>query len=394
MDGQDRAEVLRGEHLVGRVACPRRRSGGRSSRPSRRPGRRRDGEVLVGPLGPRDRGLVLGERAVVDDRAHEVARSRSTSPIASASTSATNGSLDLRPHRLRHVGARGGRALLALELEGAADHRDPQHVGVGRGVGDDEVLAAGLADDPRVGAVRRDVLADGAPQVLEGRRGAGEVDAGEVGVGQRDLRHVEAVAGEHVDDARRHPRLLEQLHRQRRGELLGRRRLPDHRVAHQRRRGRQVAGDRGEVERRDRVDEALERAVVGAVPDAGAVRDRLVGEDLLRVVDVEAPEVDQLAGGVDLGLERRLGLAQHGRGVDPLPPRAGQQVGGLEDDRARARRSPWPASRARPSRPCTAALASAWRGVLQYAEHVLVVVGLDDLDLRAAAGPPLRRCAP
>jgi hypothetical protein len=39
-----------------------------------------------------------------------------------------------------------------------------------------------------------------------------------------------------------------------------------HHVAHQRRRGRQVARDRGEVERRDRVDEALERPVVAAVP--------------------------------------------------------------------------------------------------------------------------------
>ena len=113
------------------------------------------------------------------------------------------------------------------------------------------------------------------------------------------------------------PGLLEEVHRQRRGELLGRRRLPHDGVAHQRRRGRQVAGDRGEVERRDRVDEALERAVVGAVPHARAVGDRLLGVDLLGVVDVEAPEVDQLAGRVDLGLERRLRLAEHRRGVEP-----------------------------------------------------------------------------
>ena len=110
-------------------------------------------------------------------------------------------------------------------------------------------------------------------------------------------------------------------------------RLPDDGVAHQRRRGRQVAGDRGEVERRDRVDEALERAVVGAVPDAGAVGDRLLGEDLPGEVDVEPPEVDQLAGRVDLGLERGLRLAEHGRGVEALAPGTGQQVGGLEDDR-------------------------------------------------------------
>ena len=171
------------------------------------------------------------------------------------------------------------------------------------------------------------------PQVLEGRRRAGEVDAGQVGVGERDLGDVEAVAREHVDHARRQPGLLEQLHGQRRGELLGRRGLPDDRVAHQGRRGRQVAGDRGEVERRDRVDEALERAVVGAVPDAGAVGDRLLGEDLPGVVDVEAPEVDELAGRVDLGLEGGLRLAEHGRRVEPLPPRTGEQVGGLEEDR-------------------------------------------------------------
>ena len=94
----------------------------------------------------------------------------------------------------------------------------------------------------------------------------------------------------------------------------------------------QVAGDRGEVERRDRVDEPLERAVVGAVPDALAVGDRLLGEDLPRVVHVEAPEVDQLARRVDLGLPDRLRLAEHRRRVEPGTPGTGQQVGGLEDD--------------------------------------------------------------
>ena len=45
-----------------------------------------------------------------------------------------------------------------------------------------------------------------APQVLEGRGRAGEVDAGQVGVASATLETVEAVAGEHVDDARRHAR--------------------------------------------------------------------------------------------------------------------------------------------------------------------------------------------
>ena len=141
------------------------------------------------------------------------------------------------------------------------------------------------------------------------------------------------MAGDQVDDAGRHPGLLEQLHRQVGGELLGVRGLPDDGVAHERGRGRQVAGDGREVERGDGVDEALERAVVAAVPQAAGVGRRLLLDDLAGEVDVEAPEVDELAGGVDLGLVGRLALPEHRRGVDPRPPRPGEQVGGLEEDR-------------------------------------------------------------
>ena len=69
--------------------------------------------------------------------------------------------------------------------------------------------------------------------------------------------------------------------------------------------------------------------MVGAVPHAGR-GDRLLGVDLPGEGHVEAPEVDQLAGRVDLGLDRGLGLAEHGGGVQGGAPRAGQQVGGLE----------------------------------------------------------------
>ena len=127
--------------------------------------------------------------------------------------------------------------------------RGAQHVGVGARVGQDEVLAAGLADDARVVPVARQVLADLAPQPLEDRGGAGEVQPRELRVAQRHVGHLAAVAGDQVDDAGRHPGLLEQLHGQLRGELLRVRGLPHDGVAHQRRRGRQVAGDRGEVER-------------------------------------------------------------------------------------------------------------------------------------------------
>ena len=47
---------------------------------------------------------------------------------------------------------------------------------------------------------------------------------------------------------------------------------------------------------------------------------------------VEAPEVDQLAGRVDLGLVRRLRLAEHGRGVQRVAPRAGEQLGCPKED--------------------------------------------------------------
>ena len=94
----------------------------------------------------------------------------------------------------------------------------------------------------------------------------------------------------------------------------------------------QVAGDRREVERRDRVDEAFERPVVEAVPHARR-GDRLLGQQLAGEVDVEAQEVDQLAGGVDLRLVAGLGLAEHGGAVERVAPRAGEQVGGLQEDR-------------------------------------------------------------
>jgi len=46
----------------------------------------------------------------------------------------------------------------------------------------------------------------------------------------------------------------------------------------------------------------------------------------------EAPEVDQLAGGVDLGLVGRLRLPEHRRGVERLTPGPGEQLGGAKQD--------------------------------------------------------------
>ncbi len=253
---------------------------------------------------------------------------------------------------------------------------------------DDEVLAAGLADDARIGPVRRDVLAHGPPQVLEGRGRAGEVDAAKVGVCQRDVGHGQPVAGQHVDHPWRHARLLEQPHGEVCGELLGDRRLPQHGVAHQCRCGGKVGGDCGEVEWRDGVDEPLERAVVGAVPDALGVRHRLLAQDLGAVVDVEAPEVDQLAGSVDLGLPGRLRLPQHGGGVEGLPPRTGCQLGGLEQNRRAVLERHGPPCRCRLGGRLDGVLGVLAVGAARDPEHLLVVVRLDDGELRAVA-PPL-----
>ncbi len=109
------------------------------------------------------------------------------------------------------------------------------------------------------------------------------------------------------------------------------RRLPQHHVPEQRGSGGQVARDRGEVERGDGEHESLERAVLHPVPRAGRRR-RLLGQQPPGEVDVVPPEVDQLAGGVDLRLVDRLGLAQHRRSVDRRAPGPGQQFGRLEED--------------------------------------------------------------
>ena len=112
----------------------------------------------------------------------------------------------------------------------------------------------------------------------------------------------------------------------------------------------QVAADRREVERADGEDEALERPVLQPVPDARR-RDRLLLVDPRHELDVEAEEVDQLAGGVDLGLVRRLRLVEHRRGDERRPPRAGEQLGGAQEDGgALLPRRPAP-SPARPRRP-------------------------------------------
>ena len=77
--------------------------------------------------------------------------------------------------------------------------RDEQRFGVGRGVGDDGVLAAGLTHDPRVVAVAVDVVPDLLPQVPEDRGRSREADAGEVLVGERAAGDVRTGSVHEVD---------------------------------------------------------------------------------------------------------------------------------------------------------------------------------------------------
>src|ERR1041384_5852764 len=122
-------------------------------------------------------GRVLVERGLLDDRAHEVGEVGDVAELER---------LDGVDQRLAHavpdgpgdVDARGGRALLALELVAAADDGGRERGGVGRAVGEDEVLAAGLADQARVALVAIDVLGDALPHHAEHVGRAGEVDAG------------------------------------------------------------------------------------------------------------------------------------------------------------------------------------------------------------------------
>ncbi len=196
---------------------------------------------------------------------------------------------------------------------------------------DDEVLAARLADDARIVAVVLDVGADGLPHPLEDGGRAGEVDAGEIGAGERRIADCGARPVDEVDHARGKPGRLVQLHQEVRAVGGRRGGLPDDRVSHQRSRCGEVAGDRGEVEGRDGEHEPLERPVLDPVPDARR-RLGLLLVDPPHVGGVEAPEVGELAGGVDLRLMGGLRLAEHRGGVECRAPRPGEQLCRAEED--------------------------------------------------------------
>ena len=149
---------------------------------------------------------------------------------------------------------------------------------------------------------------------------------------EEHARNRRGVARDEIDHARRQTGFLQQLHQVVRREHRACRRLPHDGVAHERGRGRQVGGNRREVERRDGVDESFERAVVQLIPRP-ALAQRLLAGQFMREVRVEAPEIDDLARGIDFGLHHRLALPEHRRAVERVAPRRGEQIRGLQKHR-------------------------------------------------------------
>src|SRR5690606_35344610 len=144
------------------------------------------------------------------------------------------------PEAAGDVGARGGGAFLPLVFEGSADEDGREDVGIGGGVGDDEVFSAGLADEAGGSAVAADLLAEGSPAGPVGGGLFVDADSGEGGVGGGDVGDGEAVAGDEIDDAGREAGFFEDPHEEDGGVGLGGGGFPDDDVAHERGRGGEV----------------------------------------------------------------------------------------------------------------------------------------------------------
>ena len=282
--------------------------------------------------------------------------------------------LHLRPQVVRYIGPAGGAALLSLELEGPPAQGGGHLQGVGAVMRDHEVLAAGLAHDAGIAAVHRQVVGDGLPQLAEHARAAGEVEAGELRMAED---HVACRAPRHmhqVDDPVRQAGLMEEFHDHLGAVHLALRRFPHGHVAHQGGRAGQVAGDAGEVEGREREHEAFQRPVLDPVPGGLRTVHGLVAVDLRHVLHVEAQEVRELAGRVDLRLENVLALGQHGGRVHPRPVRSAEQVGRLQEDRRTVLPGHGLPGRLRRQRGINGPLHMVGRAEVGMADGVLVIV--------------------
>lgn len=275
----------------------------------------------------------LVETALVDDGADEVGVVLGVANLQLLGLGDQT-SLDAAPQRGREVCARGGRALLALVLEGTADGVDDGVFDVGRGVDKMEVLATSLTDDARVALVAAlsDTVGNLAVQTAEDGGGTSEVESSELTVGKDNLGHLSSITGKELNDTLGKASLEKDLVKEVVGGHGRRRRLPDDNVTHQGRGAGQVTTDGGEVEGGNGVDETLERTVLDTVPDTGGVVCGLVSVCVLSVLDIKAEEVAELGSSIDLSLVCVLALAGHGGSHNLIAVLASDQVGGLEED--------------------------------------------------------------
>src|SRR5436190_23654091 len=101
----------------------------------------------------------------------------------------------------------------------------------------DEILPSCFTYDSRIGLVSRHAGADRLPHIVEDGGAAGEVHTGEITVREQLVRDQGRIAWDEVDDSRRKPRFLEELHDVVRAQHGARRRLPYDSVSHLRRPG-------------------------------------------------------------------------------------------------------------------------------------------------------------
>ena len=140
------------------------------------------------------------------------------------------------------------------------------------------------------------------------------MDSGEVFALEHHAAAHRAGAGHEVQHTRWDAGLHEYLHQIPAGEQRGRRRFPNNRVAHHDGGHRQIRREGREVEGRDGVNEALERAVLQTVDDT-LFGGWLVAVELVHAVDAETEIVDRFARRLDLRLPDALALSHHRRGV-------------------------------------------------------------------------------
>ena len=231
---------------------------------------------------------------------------------------------------LRYIGARGRRALLALVLERAAQQADEERVGRRRLMRDHEVLAACLADEPRIRAVAVE-LSLTVDQILEGAGGPVKWMPARSGWGRAasatpplwpvtmlmtpggspasssscmsaDAANCWVVAGFHTTV------------------------LPI---------------SAGAVGRLPAIDVKLNGVIASTKPSSARSSMRFqtpggeIGWSSLRWAakcTLNRQKSTSSAGGVDLRLEDCLALAEHRRRVDARTPRAGEEIGGAKEN--------------------------------------------------------------